>query len=154
MRIARIENGFVQNVISVSFETVSDAVQNLKLSGEWVSDEHGKAGVGFEYDSESGSFIPPKPFPSWILNTQKEWVPPLPRPQGDFEWSEAFQQWIENLPPINLNQADLQTLTTLDGVGQTRAQAIINGRPWSQIEDLAHIDGVSLSMIQTWNITT
>lgn len=44
------------------------------------------AGIGFSYDPNLDAFIPPKPFPSWILDTEKGiWRPPVPYPQPTAE---------------------------------------------------------------------
>lgn len=56
------------------------------------------AGIGFEYDSILDAFIAPKPFPSWLLNTNTcQWEPPVPYPNdGKFYlWNEETQSWVE-----------------------------------------------------------
>lgn len=56
------------------------------------------AGIGYTYDQQRDVFIPPKPFPSWVLNEQScLWEPPTPRPQDGkrYRWDEATQSWIE-----------------------------------------------------------
>ncbi len=47
---------------------------------------------------------------------------------------EDTKEKINNL--ISINQATLKTLTTLPGVGEARGQAIIDGRPYLEINDL------------------
>jgi hypothetical protein len=54
------------------------------------------AGVGYTYDADRDAFIPPKPFPSWLLNeTTCLWDPPVARPDDDnfYQWNESTQQW-------------------------------------------------------------
>jgi hypothetical protein len=51
------------------------------------------AGVGYTYDEVSDEFVQPKPFLSWILNSNNDWEPPVPRPQGYVEWSEETLSW-------------------------------------------------------------
>lgn len=53
------------------------------------------AGVGYTYDSERDAFIPPKPYPSWILDEVScLWMAPLPYPDsGDHVWNESDQRW-------------------------------------------------------------
>jgi hypothetical protein len=55
------------------------------------------AGVGYFYDEQRDAFIPPKPFPSWILNEATcRWEAPIPYPniEGDFyAWNEAEGKW-------------------------------------------------------------
>jgi len=54
------------------------------------------AGIGYYYDSIRDAFIPPKPFPSWILNEQScLWQSPIPYPNdgNNYYWNEEIQQW-------------------------------------------------------------
>jgi hypothetical protein len=56
------------------------------------------AGIGYSYNEELDAFIPPKPFESWTLNTEKyNWDAPKAYPtDGKFyTWDEADQNWIE-----------------------------------------------------------
>lgn len=60
------------------------------------------AGVGFAYDTLLDAFIPPKPFPSWLLDTQTcLWDPPVPYPNDGklYTWDEATLSWVEVTPP-------------------------------------------------------
>lgn len=43
---------------------------------------------------------------------------------------------------ININTASLQQLDTLDGIGVSTAQKIINSRPYSKKEDLLKVSGI------------
>ena len=61
------------------------------------------AGIGFTYDEIIDGFVPPKPYPSWLLNTTTGlWDPPVPYPADGkrYEWDEATQSWVE-LPNPN-----------------------------------------------------
>lgn len=54
------------------------------------------AGIGYIYDEARDAFIPPKPYPSWLLNEDTcLWEPPVPYPEGDgfYNWDEANQTW-------------------------------------------------------------
>jgi len=54
------------------------------------------AGVGFTYDSVLDAFIPPKPYNSWLLDTQTcLWDPPIPYPTDGkiYTWDETTQTW-------------------------------------------------------------
>lgn len=56
------------------------------------------AGIGYSYDSERDAFIPPKPFPSWVLVEETcRWAPPITCPTDGkyYEWNEAAQNWVE-----------------------------------------------------------
>ena len=55
------------------------------------------AGIGYTYDSTRDAFIPPKPYPSWLLDeTVCIWVPPIPYPDDgkNYYWDEATVSWI------------------------------------------------------------
>lgn len=43
---------------------------------------------------------------------------------------------------LSLNQATSQELQTIPGIGPTKAQAIIDGRPFSCLEDLMKVKGI------------
>ena len=54
------------------------------------------AGIGYTYDEDKDAFIPPKPYPSWILNeTTCLWEAPVERPEGKelYDWNETNQTW-------------------------------------------------------------
>ena len=58
------------------------------------------AAIGFEYDPIRDAFIPPKPFPSWILNEETcHWEAPIPQPENIigwyWVWSEEQQNWFK-----------------------------------------------------------
>lgn len=55
------------------------------------------AGIGYVYNEKLDAFIPPKPFPSWILNEDTcVWEPPIPAPNTDAIWHEEKGEWVEN----------------------------------------------------------
>jgi hypothetical protein len=55
------------------------------------------AGVGYFYDRDLDAFIPPKPYESWILDTDKgDWHAPIQKPEdnGYYTWDETTQSWL------------------------------------------------------------
>ena len=55
------------------------------------------AGVGYTYDSARDAFIPPKPFPSWVLNEETcLWDAPVAMPTDGqmYQWDEATTNWV------------------------------------------------------------
>jgi hypothetical protein len=59
------------------------------------------AGVGFRFDEELDAFIPPKPYPSWILDeTICQWAAPTPYPEVEedsedtYVWDEESLSWV------------------------------------------------------------
>jgi len=55
------------------------------------------AGIGFTFDEQRDAFIPPQPFPSWVLNEDTcLWDAPVPYPSDGelYSWDEAAGEWI------------------------------------------------------------
>jgi len=55
------------------------------------------AGIGHTYDADRDAFIPPQPFPSWVLDeTTCQWVAPIAYPaEGVHVWDEQAGDWEE-----------------------------------------------------------
>lgn len=54
------------------------------------------AGIGYTYDETLDAFIPPRPYPSWILNTETfSWEAPFPAPGLNYIWDETLNDWVE-----------------------------------------------------------
>ena len=53
------------------------------------------AGIGYTYDNINDVFICPQPYASWTLDTNFDWQPPTPRPDGDYYWDENLLVWVE-----------------------------------------------------------
>lgn len=54
------------------------------------------AGIGYTYDADADVFVAPQPFPSWTLDDNHDWQPPVPYPDdgGKYVWNETTQQWV------------------------------------------------------------
>ena len=55
------------------------------------------AGIGYTYDEQRDAFIPPTPYPSWLLNESTcQWEAPVPYPvDGErYSWDEAAGEWV------------------------------------------------------------
>jgi hypothetical protein len=52
------------------------------------------AGIGYTYNSIADVFVKPQPFSSWTLNSNYDWQPPTPRPEGVYEWDEESLSWL------------------------------------------------------------
>ena len=86
--------------------------QDLNLGGTWLQTSYNDnmrkqyAGVGYTYDSVADEFVTPQPYPSWTLNADNDWVPPVARPEGEDVipdgpvwtiWDEEKQNWRDAL---------------------------------------------------------
>ena len=109
---AKVENSLVTQVIVAEpefFETFVDS-----SPGEWIQTSYNTrggvhsegntplrknyAGIGFTYDSVRDAFIPPQPYPSWVLNeTSCIYEAPVPYPTDDlmYSWDEDTTSWVE-----------------------------------------------------------
>lgn len=107
---AKVTDGIVTNVIVAEpdfFDTFVDT-----SAGEWVQTSYNTrggvhlegrkplrknfAGIGFTYDRDRDAFIPPQPFPSWLLNEDScLWDAPVPYPTdgGEYRWDEPTLTW-------------------------------------------------------------
>ena len=67
---------------------------------EFTSDD--KAEVGGSYIASTNTFIKRKPFPSWVLDENSNWIPPTPMPvnQYIYSWNERNQVWVQQPDPI------------------------------------------------------
>jgi hypothetical protein len=118
---AKIENNVVTQVIVVANKDTADASGVEKehigaafcerlFGGDWKQTSYNGnfrknyAGIGYTYDADLDAFIPPKPFNSWILNTDlAQWEAPVAMPEdagtGDppkrYSWDEPTTSWVE-----------------------------------------------------------
>jgi hypothetical protein len=77
-------------------------IASIGLSGTWKQTSYNGnfrahyAGIGYTYDAELDAFIAPRPFPSWELDSDMNWQPPVPRPEdGLWMWNEEAGEWTE-----------------------------------------------------------
>lgn len=78
-----------------------DYLASLGLGANWIQTSyHGSfrkqyAGQDFTYDRGNDVFISPQPYPSWTLDENFDWQPPVARPIGNYAWDEATLAWVE-----------------------------------------------------------
>lgn len=111
---AKIENNVVTQVIVVANKDTADANGVEKeyigqafcerlFGGTWKQTSYNGnfrknyAGIGYTYNADIDAFVPPKPFPSWVLNNDTaQWEAPVPMPEGGmYSWDEDMGSWIE-----------------------------------------------------------
>ena len=79
----------------------SGGYTNWKQTSEIGAYRKHYASPNFTFDATLNAFIPPKPFPSWLLNTELcIWEPPVPYPNDgkNYIWDESILNWVE-IPP-------------------------------------------------------
>jgi hypothetical protein len=91
-----LDNGVQSEAKGIAF------CQSL-FGGEWVQTSYHRnirknyAGIGYTYDSQRDAFIPPKPYPSWILVEETcLWSAPISMPTDEkkYQWDEVSISWI------------------------------------------------------------
>jgi hypothetical protein len=109
---AKVSNTLVTQVIVAEPEFFDTFVDSSP--GEWIKtsyNTHGGvhldggtplrknyAGVGYTYDSVRDAFIPPQPYPSWILVEDTcQWTAPVAYPDDEkqYSWNEETETWDE-----------------------------------------------------------
>ena len=112
----KLENGVVVQGIVVSNQDTADehgvekedigiAFCSNLLGGTWKQTSYNArirknyAGIGYTYDETLDAFVPPKPFDSWVLDTDKaQWKAPVDMPVDDkrYAWNEDTLAWVES----------------------------------------------------------
>lgn len=107
---AKVVNGIVTQVIVAEQEFFDTFIDTSP--GEWIQTSYNTrggqhpegrplrknyAGIGFTYDRERDAFIPPQPYPSWLLDEETcLWNAPTPMPtDGIYTWDEPTLSWVE-----------------------------------------------------------
>ena len=60
------------------------------------------AGIGYRFDPYRNAFIPPRPYPSWVLDEEScRWKAPVPYPSkgGIYMWDEGSGAWLATDQP-------------------------------------------------------
>ena len=57
-------------------------------------------GIGWTYDKVNDVFVEPQPYPSWTLDENHDWQPPVAHPgNGLNDWNEGTLSW-DKLPDV------------------------------------------------------
>lgn len=108
------ENNVVTQVIVVANKDTADANGVEKeyigaafceklFGGTWKQTSYNGnfrknyAGIGYTYNADIDAFVPPQPYPSWVLNNDTaQWEAPVPMPEGDgmYFWDEETGAWV------------------------------------------------------------
>jgi len=66
-----------------------------RLGGTWIATEKSKCGKGYIYHPDKENFSQPQPYPSWTLDEECQWHPPVARPddENEYAWDEETETW-------------------------------------------------------------
>jgi hypothetical protein len=99
--LAKIENNKVVDVTRFSDEDYNLGIDHCKnligdASSNYIVCEKGVC-AGYNYDSNSNTIYPFKPFDSWTLDSNFVWQPPVAEPDkesnGVIIWDETNTRW-------------------------------------------------------------
>lgn len=114
---AKIIDGIVQQVIIAEKDFIDSYIDNEP--GEWIQTSYNTrgnihyssnnepdggvalrgnfAGIGYTYDRTNDVFYPPKPYESWSISRETNWVwtAPIPCPYDRGLWDESTLSWID-----------------------------------------------------------
>jgi hypothetical protein len=99
-----VSNADTSDAFGVEKESIGIAFCERLFGGNWKQTSYnGKirknyAGIGYTYDAAIDAFVPPKPYPSWLLNTNTaQWEAPVPYPTDGkkYRWDEPTLSWVE-----------------------------------------------------------
>jgi hypothetical protein len=113
------ENNIVVDVLVVPNEKEQigeEYLNKIGFEGRWIQTSYNRkirknyAGIGYTYNEELDMFLPPKPFPSWILDEKLgQWVSPIEIPTDInfvYNWNEENKSWdsmeIPKISDINI----------------------------------------------------
>lgn len=86
---------------------VGDPSRWIQTSYNTVAGEHRLGGtplrknyasIGYTYKPDIDAFVPPQPYPSWLLDTETgRWQAPMayPDPERMYYWDEDSESWQE-----------------------------------------------------------
>ena len=89
-------NGMEQEALGIDFLTKLTGWAIWRQTSYNNNMRKNHAGIGHSYDEERDAFIPPKPYPSWLLDEDTcLWDSPTPYPDDGnrYEWNESNQSW-------------------------------------------------------------
>lgn len=89
---AQINANVVTNIV------IADADWIANQPGTWMEYNAAQpAEIGWNWDPDKQIAYPPQPYPSWTLDDDDVWQPPVPYPTdgANYVWDEGSQQWIK-----------------------------------------------------------
>lgn len=108
LRVIVVSNADTSTPDGTEVESIGIAFCQRLFGGNWKQTSYNGnfrvryAGIGYTYNSQLDAFIPPKPYPSWVLSpVMVDWEAPVPYPQDGkpYSWDEATLSWVEIPPP-------------------------------------------------------
>lgn len=118
-----------EDIDTATDDTGDDALREGADYPEWQAGVDVSVGEVYTYDGATYRVVQ-------AHTTQVGWEPPT-----------VAALWTS---VVDVNTAPTEELQSLEGVGPSLAQKIIDGRPYDSVDDLTRVSGVSQSMVDGW----
>jgi hypothetical protein len=100
---ALVKDGKVENILSFedateelieTFKVLNGCDHAIEVPAKFGLEGESALTIDCTWDGED--FILPKPFPSYILDENKEWIAPVPQPDDNkmYDWDEDSLSWV------------------------------------------------------------
>ena len=109
LRVIVVSNKETTDANGNEIESIGAAFCESLFGGTWKQTSYNGsfrknyAGIGFAYRADLDAFVPPKPYPSWVLDQNTaQWQAPVLMPPDAFTgnplkiylWDEATLSWV------------------------------------------------------------
>ena len=103
IRVIVVDNKDESTPDGTVVESIGVAFCQRLFGGNWVKTSYNNnirkryAGIGYTYSADLDAFIPPKPYPSWVLSPATvDWEAPVAMPMDGkvYSWDESTQSWV------------------------------------------------------------
>jgi len=103
LRVIVVDNRDTSDANGQEDESIGIAFCRKLFGGVWRQTSYNAnfrknyAGIGYTFDQGRDAFIPPKPFPSWLLDENTcQWAAPTPMPTDGqmYSWDEDTVSWV------------------------------------------------------------
>lgn len=108
----KIENNLVTEMMVINNDVVGvefpasehigkEFIAKHGYEGNWIQTSYNNnfrkqyGRIGYTYNDTIDQFIAPRYYASWSLDSNNDWQPPTPKPEGDCLWDEEQLKWIE-----------------------------------------------------------
>lgn len=109
LQVIVVDNKDTADANGVEKEHIGAAFCEKLFGGTWKQTSYNGntrknyAGIGYKYHADIDAFVPPKPYASWVLNTEKAvYEAPTPMPTdanaeaGEYySWNEETTAWVK-----------------------------------------------------------
>ena len=107
IQVIVVDNKDTADAFGVEKEHIGAAFCERVLGGRWVQTSYNGnkrknyAGIGYKYHADIDAFAAPQPYPSWTLDADAKWQPPVAMPTDGkmYNWNETTTSWVEVTAP-------------------------------------------------------